>query len=324
MPDVQLEAERSHVLINIVSELGGLAHQDMTTTELDTIVDNMLSKGFQPDISQDLMRWIHTHRSLPGLKIAQILGAHVTKTSSIIPECFGKFHDPTAVECKACLDRTACKMKSGARAANEAVGPVTQLYPVGKIASAQTIAAVLQGKNGQISKHLSHGDKVVLIVSANRLKVLSVSSPNPEAQTLKEGIDMAQTKGTPAKPVAKAKPVVEEEEVELDLSALGVEDEAEEVEADVTEEVEEVEEAAAPAPKAKKEKVAKPKPVLNKAQQDFQNELDKRTGEDKQKYSKAVATKLKLAVEEKGDARIDHMLRTMAIKKRLATPAAKK
>ncbi len=314
LPEHQLEAERSHVLVAIVEELGGLAHHDMTAGELDTIVDNMLSKGVPSTPSTDLQRWIHRHRNRRGFKIAQILGAHVNKASSIIPECFGKFHDPAAVECKACLDRTLCAIKS--KQGKDAIADTAE-YPV-SAANTQTILTVLQGKNGQIAKTLSRGSRVVLEIHANKLKVLATDSPNQEGEALNED-NMATGKGKPAtKPAAAA--VVEEEEVDLTLA--GVEEEEVETKGEV-EEVEEVEEAA-PAPKAKKE--PKPKPVLNKAQQDFQAELDKHTGEDKQKYSAAVAKKLGIKAVEKGDARIDHMLRTMAIKKHLGTakPAAKK
>lgn len=320
MVDKQIEAERSHVLIGLVEELGGLAHQDMATAELDEVVDNMLSKGVPNEPSVELQRWIHTHRNTPGFKLAQILGAHVNKASSIIPECFGKFHDPTAVECKACLDRTLCSIKCKAK--NQDTAAPDTAYVVG-VANVQTILKVLQGKGGQIAKTLSHGDKVILEVNANKLKVLSVNSPNQETsgQALKKEQDtMAATKGA-VKPKPAAVAPVEEEEV--DLSLIG--DEVEEVE-----EVEEVAEVAAPAAAAvtKAKKTPKPKPVLNKAQQDFQTALDSKTGEDKQKYSAAVAAKLKITIEAKNDARIDHMLRCMAIKKKLAgvkaaVPAAK-
>lgn len=308
----QLEAERSHVLIGLIEELGGLAHQDMLTAELDVVVDNMLSKGVPTEPSVELQRWIHTHRNLAGFKIAQILGAHVNKASSIIPECFGKFHDPAAVECKACLDRTMCSMKCKSNKGTDVAAPTMAYIVQG---GAQTILRVLQGKGGQIAKTLSHGDKVILEVKANKFKMLAVTSPNAESgQALeKEKDNMAPTKG---KPAAAAVAVVEEEEV--DLSLIGT-DEVEEVE-----EVEEAAPAAVAAAPAKVKKEPKPKPVLNKAQQDFQTALDSKTGEDKQKYSAAVAAKLKIKVEEKGDPRIDHMLRTMAIKKHLAgvKPAA--
>jgi hypothetical protein len=315
MSTQQLEAERGHILVSIVEELGGLAHQDMSTAELDVIVDNMLSKGVPNNPSVELQRWIYTHKNKRGFKIVQILGAQVNKVSSIIPECFGRFFDASAVECRACLDRTQCSMKC-----KKGVEPAAEQSYTLPVVSSQTILSVLQGKNGQIAKTLSHGVRVILEVNANKFKVLSVDNPNNESgQALKENSNMAQTKGAPAKkPVAA---VVEEEEVDLSLVD---EDEETVEETEDAVETEEVEEAPAKPVKAKKE--PKPKPILNKAQGEFQAELNKRAGEDKQKYSAAVAKKLGVKVDEKGDARIDHMLRCMAIKKHLGAskPAAKK
>lgn len=333
----QLHAERAHVLRELVYELGGLAHDQMGVTELDRVIDNMLSKGVPHSPSENLVRWLHTHRKLADYKIAQILGAHVDKTSSIIPECLGKFYDTEAVECKACLDGTICSMKTRKRLNGQPDdGSVKQSYTVGKKADANEIQQVLSQKWGQISRTLAHGVKVILDVDAKKgsLRVLSVS---PDNSTQSEDITMATKKGSTATTKPAAAPVVEDEEEDLGLDLTSVEDEAEEgLEEEVEAEEPEEEEAAPVAPKAKKataavapaaeapakaKKEPKPKPVLNKAQQQFQDELDKRAGEDKQKYSAAVAKKLNLTVDVKNDARIDHMLRCMAIKKHLAGKA---
>src|SRR4051812_28362640 len=126
LSEKQSEAERGHVIVDLIHELGGLAHQDMATEELDNVLDNMLSKGIPTAPSPDLQRWIHTHRNRQSFKIAQILGDQVSKANSIIPECFGKYHDPTAMECKVCLDRAQCSMKSG----NKSTGPVVTAYGI--------------------------------------------------------------------------------------------------------------------------------------------------------------------------------------------------
>ena len=73
------------------------------------------------------------------------------------------------------------------------------------------------------------------------------------------------------------------------------------------------------AEKPVKEKAPKAAPVLNKAQQEFQNTLNGLQGEAKQKYSAKVAKQLGIKLDEKGDARIDHMRRCMAIKAHLGT-----
>lgn len=296
---VQLDAERSHVMRQLVSELGGLAHADMPVGELDRVLDNMLSKGIPSHISDDMKRWIHTHRQRK-TKIAQILGAHVNKIASIIPECFGKYHDAQAPECKVCLDRAMCSMKT--KGSSQELVQIKRAYRTG--VKPDVIAQVLQHKSGQMAKVLARGAKVVLVMKNTSLRLLSVEG----AQPVKETIDMA----------GKGKPVVEdveEEEVEVEEGEVeDLDEDAEEGEEEVAEEEEEV----APAKVAKVKKEKKPKAPKNKAQQDFQNELDKLTGADKQAYSAKVAKQLKVTVDEKGDARIDHMLRCMAINKKLA------
>lgn len=305
---VQLDAERSHVLRDLVLELGGLAHTDMGVVELDQVLDNMLSKGLPSTMSDNMKRWVHNHRK-GKTKIAQILGANVTKVASIIPECFGKYHDATAPECKICLDRTMCSMKtrSGVGGGQPLVN-IQRAYRTG--VKPDEITKVLLQKSGQMAKVLARGAKVVLIVKNTTLRLLSVEG----AQPVKETITMA--KGKPA-------PVVEEEEEEtvegLDLN--------EETEGEEGEEIaeEEATPAAKPA-KAAKEKKPKKEPVpLNKAQQQFVDALAAKTGDDKAKYSLGVAKQLKVSWDKKEDPRIDHMLRCMAIKKHLASaskPAA--
>jgi hypothetical protein len=315
LSDSQIQAERSHDLTELIHELGGLAHPDQETAELDKVLDNMLSKGFPSDPSPNLQRWIHTHRNVKSLRVHGILGAHVSKASSIIPECFGKYHDPDAAECKVCLDRTLCSMKMGNKS-----GPVTTSYGINS-ASSQSILKVLQGKTGQVARTLFHGNEVVLRVESNRLKLLSVSSPNQNdtGQALEEKDNMANKKGAPAtaskKPSAAA--VIDEEEVDLNLTDE-VEEEVEgEEEVDEGEgEGEEEAEAPAPTPKPKKEK--KPKAPLTPSQKKFQDHLDGlKDSAEKQKYSAKIAKDMKVKVEPKNDDRIDHMLRCMAIKKAL-------
>lgn len=296
----------------------------MATEELDNVLDNMLSKGIPTAPSPDLQRWIHTHRNRQSFKIAQILGDQVSKANSIIPECFGKYHDPTAMECKVCLDRAQCSMKSG----NKSTGPVVTAYGIIP-ANSQSILKVLQGKAGQVARTLSHGTEVILRVEANKLKLLSVDSTNHETgQALEEMDNMATKKGAPATAAKKKAAPVEEEEI--DLSLTGADDEGEEETADEVEEggeeeteeggEEEAEEEAAPAPKAKK--APKPKAVLNAKQQAFQDHLNGlKSSEDKWKYSAKIAKDLGIKLEKKNDDRIDHMLRCMAIKKALAGTA---
>jgi hypothetical protein len=310
---VQLDAERSHVLRELVSELGGLAHNDMSASELDRVLDNMLSKGVPSVISDDMKRWIHTHRQ-GKTKVAQILGAHVNKVASIIPECFGKYHDATAPECRVCLDRTMCSMKSKSGVTHGLVH-IKTAYKTG--VKPDVISQVLTQKSGQMAKHLARGAKIVLVMNNTTLRLLSVDG----AQPVKETITMP--KGKPA--VEEVEEEVEEtaelEDTDLDLEEAGEEE---------VEEAGEEEEAAPkgkakPAAEVKVKKEKKPKAPKNKAQQDFQDALDKLTGADKQKYSLQVAKKLGVKWEDKGDERINHMLRCMAINAKLkaaGTPAA--
>lgn len=297
---VQLDAERSHIMRDLVSELGGLAHADMGVDELDRVLDNMLSKGVPSTMSDNLKRWIHTHRQ-GKTKIAQILGANVSKVASIIPECFGKYHDATAPECKVCLDRTMCRMKTSSGSGQSLVS-IRRAYRTG--VKPDVIAAVLQQKSGQMAKHLARGARVVLIMKNTTLRLLSVEG----AQPVKETITMP-----------KGKPVVEEvEETEEEGLDLDIETGEEEVAEEAGEEV--AEEEATPAAKpAKVKKEKKPKAPLNKAQQQFQDALDALTGEEKQKYSLKVAKQLGVTWDKKEDARIDHMLRCMAVRKHLAS-----
>lgn len=297
---VQLDAERSYILRELVGELGGLAHTDMGVDELDRILDNMLSKGIPSTISDDMKRWIHTHRQ-GKTKIGQILGAHVSKIESIIPECFGKYHDATAPECRICLDRVKCSIKCKGGTQNNLVS-IKRAYKTGP--KPDVIADVLHQKSGQMAKHLARGAKVVLIMVNNSLRLTSVEG----AQPVKETIDMA-----------KGKPVVEEVEEE-DVEELEGEDlESEDLDEEEDEEGDAEEEAPA-AKVAKVKKVKKPKAPKNKAQQDFADGLEGKTVDEKYAYSLKVAKKLGVKWPVKEDKRIDHMLRCMAINKHLATP----
>lgn len=305
---VQLDAERSHILRELVSELGGLAHNDMPVSELDAVLDNMLSKGIPSTVSDNMKRWIHNHRK-GKTKIAQILGAHVSKVVSIIPECFGKYHDAKAPECKICLDRTACAMKSGN---SQGLVNIKRSYRTG--VKPDVIAGVLQQKSGQMAKHLARGAKVVLIMNNTTLRLLSVEGAQPVKETI---------------PMPKGKPVVEDVE-EVDEELEGLEEGDEDTDLDEEEDGEEVadgdDEEEAPAAKpAKVKKPKKEKAPKNKAQQDFAAGLEGKTVDEKYKYSLGVAKKLGVTWAKKEDKRIDHMLRCMAINKHLegAAPAKK-
>lgn len=313
----QLQAERSHVLKDLLLELGGLAHEHMTTKELDHVLDNMLTKASPSNPSVDMQRWVHNHRNNADYKIYQILGAHVAKISSLVPECFGKFHDASAAECRACLDRTMCsaKTRSNKNSDGEPAGLVSikLSYPI-KTPTTDALSDLLSKKNGQIAKSLHHGNKVQLVVINNKLRVLTVDATNP---TTKEMI-MAKKGAVPAE--------VEELDEELDGEELEseegeeeeVEDEAEEVEGEDEEEAEEAEEVEAAPVKAKK--TPKPKPVLNKAQQEFQDALSALPDTAaKQKYSQATIKKLGIKHDNNSDDRVAHMQRVMAVKKHLAT-----
>lgn len=335
MQTEQIDAQFSHVLRGIVFELGGLAHEGQSTAELDMIIDNMLSKGLPHQPSMAVIRWIHQRRKRPEFKIAQILGAQVDKSSSIIPECLGKYYDKDAIECGVCLDRTLCQMKTRARAAGQEVKVEQQRYKVGKQPDIITIQQILGQKWPQISKALSRGEGVALQLSGEDLLLLSTGAD----QNKSEDNNMAPKKGA----VNTAPPAAVDEELEegVDLNDLdlelaggdeGEEEQLEEQGAPVAQTAPKATPAAAQAAKPAAatppaaEKAPKPKkapPVLNQAQTKFQAELDKRTGEEKQKYSAEIAKKLKLDVPVKNDARIDHMQRCMAIKKKLGTVADK-
>jgi len=301
----------------------------MDSKQLDSVIDSMLSKGIPRKPSIVLMRWIHTHKAAEGFKIAQILGAHMPGTS-VIPGCFGKFYDKTTEECAACLDRVLCRSKCGSRNSGNSDGAVSlvQIKPSYKVSkdNPDTVSDVITRKSGQIAKALTSGDKVSLIVYNGKLRIVTVNTTNQKVKT-KETVDMAK---------AKSKPEPEEidDELELDEETEGEdeeleadEEEAEETEDDAEDEDEEEEEApkskksagktketAAP---AKAEKPKKEKPKLNAKQQEFQDALDAVKGEDKYKVSAKFTKQLKLKVEEKGDARIDHMRRVMEVKKAL-------
>lgn len=326
--DIQVEAQRSFVLRGIVYELGGIAHENMDSKQLDGVIDSMLSKGIPRKPSVVLMRWIHTHKKAEGFKIAQILGAHMPGTS-IIPGCFGKFYDSTTEECGACLDRVLCRSKCGSKNSGNGDGAVSlvQIKPSYKVSkdSPDTVSDVITRKSGQIAKALTSGDKVSLIVYNGKLRIVTVNTTNQKVKT-KETVDMAKN--------TKTKPEPEELDDELELDEETGEDEELEEDADEVEDEEsedDVEDEEEEAPKSKKsagkpaakeapakaEKPKKEKPKLNAKQQEFQDALDAVKGEDKYKVSAKFVKTLKLKVEEKGDARIDHMRRVMEVKKAL-------
>lgn len=311
----QLQAERSHILKDLLLELGGLAHEHMTTKELDQVLDNMLTKASPSNPSVDMQRWVHTHRNKSDFKIYQILGAHVAKISSLVPECFGKFHDASAAECRACLDRTMCsaKTRSNKNSDGEPAGLVSikLLYPL-KTPTTDALSDLLSKKNGQIAKSLHHGNKVQLVVINNKLRVLTVDAAN---QTTKDDSIMAKKGAVPAE-VEELDEELDGEELEGEESEEGEEEDSEEEAEEVVDEEEEAEEVAA-AP-AKVKKAAKPKPVLNKHQQEFQDALNALPDTAaKQKYSQSVIKKLAIKHDNNADDRVAHMQRVMAIKKHL-------
>lgn len=289
------------------------------------------------------MRWIHTHRSNPELKITQILGAQVAKTQALIPDCLGKFQDLSCPECQACQDKVLCGMKMRSAASAGTLTDLTTIKSSYKVAdmTQDMIAGILSNKQGQIARTLSQGNKVVLFVKNNRVNVAlaTTTEPTTDKESTMAKATVAAGKGT--KVAAKAAPVVEEEEEELEI-----EDEAEELEDELEGDEEEEDEdedededdapavvtpkkgaakkaaavVEAPAVVEKAKKAPKPAPVLNEAQQKFKDALDaKATPEEKQAYSLSVHTKAKLPKIEQPDPRVAHMQRVMAIKKHLGT-----
>lgn len=315
--DHQIQAERSYILKDLILELGGLAHDFMETPELDGVVDSMLSKGFPSNPSTDLQRWIHTHRKIETFKIFQILGAHVEKVSSLVPECFGKFHDAKAVECRACLDRTLCSIKTRSKQSSDGDHPglinIKLSYQL-KATTPETIFEMLSRKTGQMSRTLAIGNKVIVTVINDKLRILSVDAHN---RLLSQEKIVMGNKGA-----VKAKAQVEtpEEEELVEGQEVEVEETEEGEETEETEEVEAAEEVAAVV-KVKKPK--KEKAPLNKLQQEFQTALDGQADvAAKQAYSASVLKKLGVKLDTNADVRVAHMQRVMAIKKHLGTAAA--
>lgn len=300
----QLQAERSHVLKSLVYELGGLAHDHMSLTELDQVIDSMLSKGVPSELSPDLTRWVHTHHKTPGFKIQQILGTVMDTTkASLVPDCFAKFHDPTAPECKECLDRVDCRKRCTHNGNKETPVPVERIhavYPVSNRADMDDIREIISQKTGQIARSLSQGNKVALVVSNNKLQVMTLDIANPEEEaTMAKETAKANTKSkkaeealdeededleeevTPkakkgakaeAKPVKKSKKADEEDEDEdLDLETLDEDDEDEE-------------EEEAPAPKSKK--AVKPAAKKSKKAQEEDEEEEEDEDEEEEKPAK--------------------------------------
>jgi hypothetical protein len=327
----QLQAERSHVLKSIVFELGGLAHDHMSLDELDAVIDSMLSKGVPNSISQDLTRWIHRHRKNPKTKISQILGTVMSDKHSLVPDCFGRFFDKNAVVCKACLDRVQCGNKCRHKPSDEVPMPmerVQQVYPVSKSADVDDITEILSNKTGQIAKTLAHGNKVVLVVSHNKLRVLTVDSPDtsqednmakvkPDTKGKKHVEEEEEDEVPVTKTVKKGKAVPapepeEDEDEDLDLEDVDEEEESEdeeEEESPKSKKVAKAEPKKAEKP-AKKEKKA-PAP-LNKLQTEFVDKL-KTDYKDNDALFK-MAKKAGVKWERKEDPRIDRMLCVMAVK----------
>lgn len=243
----------------------------------------------------------------------------MAKVSPLVPECFGKFHDPKAAECRICLDRTLCsaKTRSNGSEGNSATSLVdinNVSYQV-KAPTTDAISGLLARKQGQIAKALHHGEGVTLALIDNKLRVTVSAS-----HLSKEDI-MAGKKGAPVvDEVEELDEELEGEELESEDEELEDEDGIEDSEESEDEGTEE-EAAPAPAPKAKKE--PKPKPTLNKAQQEFQDKLDAcKTTEEKQALSQKVIKQLGVKHDNNADARVAHMQRVMAIKKHLAIASA--
>lgn len=335
----QLQAEQSHVLKLIVFELGGLAHDHMSLQELDSIIDSILSKGIPTTLSPALTRWIRAHCKKPEFKIQQILRTTMSDKHSLVPDCFARFHDGTAVECKVCLDRVECKAKCTHNGSAEVMVPAERVhvvYPLGKRADVDDLREVLSQKTGQIARTLSQGNKVVLVVSHNQLQVLALeSTPSQEDTIMSKKPDTKAKKTveeddeedevitkTPAKAAAKdlkpvkkaAKPVVEEDDEEdedLDLEEVDEEGDEDEDEEEEAPKKSKKTTKAEPEPKAKKEKKAAP--ALNTLQAEFVDKL-KTTYKENEALFKA-AKKAGVKWDRKDDPRIDRMLCVMSMKK---------
>lgn len=310
----QSRAERSHVLVEIVGELGGLAHTRQSMEQLDDVIDRMLAHGVPAPktMSEPLIRWIHTHRNDPERHIYSVLGGHVG-SSSVIPDCFGKFFDDQAVECQCCGDNSKCRRACVRRATAEVpipMGRVEALYPVsvdGRVDN-DVITQIIMNKAGQITKTLIRGHRVVLTIINNKLKVLAVDNtdnqseedtmatkPSKKEETkskkaqeeLEDEEETTPTpkKGAAAKASTKSKKVEaeDEEEEDLDLEAMD-------------EEEDEDEEEEAPAPKAKKTP-AKPEP--KKAAKKVVEEEEEEDEDDDEEEDEAPAKPVKKAKKEK-------------------------
>lgn len=371
----QLEAEFSHVLTAIIHELDGIAHNFMSSEDMNAIIDNLIVKGGVPSSpSIHLKRWMHIYSKKPDYKIGQIREAIMSKPLvAVVPDCFGLFYDAKAPECQLCEDRAICQKKAVSNGnLHKTEVPEARLanYPVGKKGAADpgTIRDVLEQKAGQISRILAKGRKIILTVdTTNNLRVLtptlatqsqeddmSTAKPNTKSKKAlveddeEEDSPIPAPKKAPKKPV---KPVVDEddedeggEEVEDDeeadeeapkkpakpakkVSKAEVEDDDEDE--DDEDEDEDDEEAEEEAPKKSKfkpvekaKKAPKPKPELNKAQQEFAEQCKTSLKDDKKLYK--FAKELGVTWEVKEDARINRMRCVMAVKAHLGAVAAPK
>ncbi len=298
MDDVLLTANRCLVLRDLVFELGGIASTSSSVEELDGLVDNMVSKGIPSDPSENLLRWIHTHRNQSGCKITQLLGVDVAKV--LVPDCFGTFYDKAAPECKLCLDRQQCKEKFLAadrkgKAVEIPDSRIDQAYPVSKRVNTDDVRDLLRGKMGQIAKTLASGQKVVLLIDpkTSQPKVLvSTFTPNLASEEAEEQEPtMATTKTKPDTKGKKATAADEEDEEEATpkttkkgSAAAKAPAKSKAVVAEDDDEEEE-EEDEAPAPKPTKK--AKAAPV----EDDEEEEADDEAGEDEEEEDEAPKSK---------------------------------
>lgn len=335
MDALHIAANRCLVLRDLVYELGGLASTSLSISELDSLLDNMVSKGIPSEPSENLLRWIHTHRKQPGCKITQLLGVDVAKL--LVPDCFGLFYDKAAPECKLCLDRQQCREKRLAvdRRGGDVEIPdsrIDQVYPNSKRMSTDDVRDLLKGKMGQIAKTLASGHKVVLLIDPDTsLPKVLVSTTTPT--TAPEGHKENTMATKPIKPNTKKAAAAEDDEEEDETPIAPVKKgsaaakapvKAKAVVEDDDDEEEEEEEEEAPAPKATKKAA---KPVVDEdededADEDDEDEAPKgkfkpvakeaKPKKEKAPDSKAVAEfKAKLKTDLKDDAKLIKFAKTL-------------
>lgn len=311
MDALHIAANRCLVLRELVYELGGLASTSLSISELDALLDNMVSKGIPSEPSENLLRWIHTRRKQPGCRIAQLLGVDVAKL--LVPDCFGLFYDKAAPECKLCLDRQQCREKRLAvDRKGEAVeipdSRIDQVYPNSKRMSTDDVRDLLKGKMGQIAKTLAAGHKVVLLIDPDTsLPKVLVSTATPT--TAPEGAKENTMATKPIKPNTKKAAAVEEEDDEDETPVTPVKKgsaaakapvKAKAVVEDDDDEEEEEEEEEAPAPKAKAK--AKAAPVADEDDEEDEDD-DEDEAPAKGKGFKPVAKEAKAKKEKAPDSK---------------------